>query len=116
MNVESFKANVRLYRKTEVGRGVIFFALLGATALPPVFIIRRLDRVGIDTLSVFVVSVSFSVIAILMFCVLSPMMRKKQLRKLAAACSACGSLLLGKHSASVISTGRCPVCGIQILD
>lgn len=116
MTVENFIITVRLYRRLEILRGAVLFALIASTAIPLKFVMVRLDRVGFDTLSVAVVSVSFSLIAVLMFCVLSPMMRKKQLRKLAATCSACGSLLLGKHSASVISTGRCPVCGVQILD
>lgn len=89
-------------------------ALMGAAAFPTMFVVRRLDAVGFDATSVAVVSASYTVIAVLMFYVLSPM-RQRHLRKLQAGCPTCGRLLLGKHANSVIATGRCPACGNQVV-
>ena len=114
MTLDTFKSNVRTYWKLEVLRGVIFLALMGAAAFPTQFVVRRLDAVGFDATSVAVVSASYTLIAALMFYVLSPM-RQRHLRRVQAACPACGKVLLGQHSQSVIATGRCPACGSQVL-
>ena len=115
MTLDTFKSNVRSYRKSEFLRGALFFCLLGGAALPTLFVASRLDRVGFDTISVVVVSVSYAVIAVLMFYVLAPM-RQKHLRKLQEGCPACGRMLLGRHSRVVITSGRCPDCGKQVIE
>ena len=115
MTLDTFKSNVRGYRKSEFLRGTFFFCLMGAAALPIKFMLSRLDRVGFDTISVLVVSVSFTLIAALMFYVLAPM-RRKHLQKLQGECPHCGRLLLGQHSRPVMASGRCPDCGGQVIE
>jgi len=88
--------------------------LLGLAALPTLFVVARLDRAGLDTASLVVVSVSYAVTAALMFYVLAPM-RRKYLRKLNGDCPSCGKLLLGKRSQAVLTSGRFPDCGSQVL-
>ena len=114
MTLDTFRANVRGYRKSEFLRGTLFVCLLGAAALPALFVASRLDRVGFDTVSVVAVSASYAVIAALMFYVLAPM-RRKHLRKLQGECPACGRLLLGRHSRTVMASGRCPDCESQVI-
>ncbi|SPE59895.1 hypothetical protein SBV1_3520008 [Verrucomicrobia bacterium] len=114
MTIDDFTSSLRSYWRSELLRGALFMALLGATSLPTVFVVRRLDRAGFDTIAVVAVSVSYAVIAALMFYVLAPM-RRKYLRKLQGDCPTCGKLLLGKRSRAVIASGRCPDCGSQIL-
>jgi len=114
MNLDTFKANVDKHWRLEVLRGALFMMLMGAAALPTVFVVRRLDHAGFDAPAIGVVSVSYMIIAAFMFYNMSPI-RQKQLRQLHAECPTCDRLLLGKHSGSVIATGRCPVCGSQVL-
>jgi hypothetical protein len=114
MTINTFKSNVGSYRKQEILRGALFLALMVAAAAPTTFAEQHMESMGFHTASIIVVSASFAIIAVLMFYVLSPM-RTRCLRKLQANCSACGILLLSKHSDSVIATGRCPVCGNQVL-
>jgi hypothetical protein len=115
MTADVFKTNLKTYRLLELVRGAFFMVLLGATALPVLFVIRRLDHAGLDATSVAVLSTSFVVIAALMFYTLVPW-RKRVLVRLQADCPACGKLLLGRRAASVTDTGRCPACGRQVLD
>src|SRR5262245_60087784 len=111
MTVEAFNSCVTTYRRSEILRGALFMALMGAAAFPPLFIVGRLDTAGFDSTSIIVVLSSYLAIAALMFYVLSPM-RKRYLQKLHADCPACGRLLLGKHAQSVMATRRCPSCGV----
>jgi hypothetical protein len=112
--MESFKLNLSSYWKWEILRGGLFLVLMGAAAVPTIFAVRRSDSMGFDTTSIIVVSASYAVIAVLMYYVLVPL-RKRCLRKLQAECLGCGRLLLGKHSDSVLATGRCPVCGNRVV-
>ena len=114
MTLEHFKSHVRDYRRFELLRGVLFFGLLFRLAFPTLFVGQRIDRVGFDSLAVVVMSVSYTVVAVLMFHVLAPM-RRKHLSKLHGECPASGRLLLGKYSHAVMDTGRCPHCSSQVL-
>lgn len=114
MTLDTFKSKVSSYWKLEMLRGALFIILMAAAAIPTMFVARRLDRAGFDAIAIAVVSLSYLIIAALMFYVLSPL-RQKHLRKLRAECPSCGRLLLGKHATSVIATGRCPTCGNQVL-
>jgi len=115
MTINGFRSNVRGYWRSELLRGGLLMVLFGAAALPTIFAARRVERVGFDALAIVVVSVSYAVIAALMFYVLAPM-RRKHLRKLQGDCPTCGKLLLGKRSRAVIVSGRCPDCGSQIVE
>jgi hypothetical protein len=115
MNLDTFKSSVRSYWRLEILRGAMLVALMGAPAFPTAFVVRRLEVAGFDATSIVIVSASYAVIAALMFYVLSPM-RKSQLRRMEAGCPACGRLLLGRLSRTVIATGRCPACGRQVLE
>jgi hypothetical protein len=114
MTLDTFKSAVRSYWRLEILRGTLFMALLGVAAFPTIFVVRRLDVAGFDGTTVAVVSASYMVIAALMFYVVSPL-RKRHLERLRAGCPACSRMLLGRHSQSVITTGRCPACGSQVL-
>jgi hypothetical protein len=114
MTLEDFKLHVRDYRRFELLRGVLFFCLLFSLAVPTLFVGRRIDRVGFDVIAIAVITVSYVVVAVLMFYVLAPM-RRKHLSKLQGECPACGRLLLGKFSRPVMDTGRCPNCSSQVL-
>lgn len=114
MTLVTFKSKVSSYWKLEMFRGALFMMLMGAAAVPTLFVVRRLDRGGFDATAMGVLSVSYMIIAVFMFYVLSPL-RQKHLRKLQAECPACGRLLLGKRANAVIATGRCPACGNQVV-
>ncbi len=115
MTLETFRAKVSSYRKFEVLRVAAFMGLIACTAFPTMFVIRRLDGHGFDTTCVAVVFGSYTVIAGLMFYVLSPM-HQRHLRRMQAGCPACGKLLVGQHSQKVLVTGRCPACGSKVLE
>jgi hypothetical protein len=114
MILEAFKSRVRDYRRSELLRGSLFICLLSCIAPPVLFVGFRADRVGFDGVSAAVIAVSFSVIGSLLYFVVVPM-RRKRIRELQGECSVCGRLLLGKHSTAVVTTGRCPNCGSQVL-
>lgn len=114
MTVEGFRSNVKGYRRSERVRGALFIASLGVASLPTMFVLRRLDRVGFDTVAAIVVSVSYATLAAVMFYVLVPM-RRTYLEKLQGNCPACGKLLLGRRSRAVMIRGQCPDCGRQVL-
>ena len=97
MTLDTFKSKVSSYWKLEMLRGALFMVLMAAAAVPTLFVVRRLDRAGFDATAIAVISVSYMIIAVLMFYVLSPL-RQKHLGKLQAECPTCGRLLLGKHA------------------
>lgn len=113
MTAEMFRTNLRRYRKIEALRVVSFLALLGLVALPNWFLVRQVDSEGIDAASVGVVSLSYTLIAMLMLYVLIPA-RKNLLEKWGLRCPGCGRALFGKLSGEVLSTGTC-TCGRPIL-
>src|SRR4051794_29952020 len=88
MTLEDFKSHVRDYRRFELLRGVLFFFLLFSLAFPTLFVGRRIDRIGFDAIAIAVISISYVVVAVLMFYVLAPM-RRKHLSKLRGECPAC---------------------------
>ena len=73
MTLEDFQSHVRDYRLFEWRRGILFLCLLFSLAFPTLFVGRRIDRVGFDAIAIAVISVSYVIVAVLMFYVLVPM-------------------------------------------
>jgi hypothetical protein len=114
MTLPDFKSHVTAYRRFEWLQVVLFFCLLFSLAVPTLFVARRIDHFGFDFTAIAVISVSYVVVAVLLFYVLVPM-RRKHLSNLQGECPACCRMLLGRHSHIVMDTGRCPRCSRQIL-
>jgi len=114
MTLDCLKAKIASYRKLEFLHGTVFMMLLVTILFPTLFVIKRVDRAGFDSVCVSVISVSYGIIAALMFYVLARF-GQKHLRRLEGNCPGCGGLLLGRASCAVIATNRCPRCGTQVL-
>jgi hypothetical protein len=114
MTPEAFKKKIGSYWKLELLRGALFTILLGSSTFPTLFVAKRSERVGFDSLCVTVISVSYGIIAALMFCLLARFGQKTR-RNLQGHCPECGRFLLGKASRRVLETNRCPGCGTQVL-
>jgi len=113
MTAEMFKTNLKRYRKVEALRATSFLGLLALVALPNWFLVKQVDSDGIDAASLGVVSLSYTLIAMLMLYVLVPA-RRHLLVKWGLQCPGCGRPLFGKLSGEVLSTGTCS-CGRPIL-
>lgn len=113
MTAEMFRTNLKRYRKVEALRAVSFLVLLGLVGLPNWFLVKQVDSEGIDAASIGVVSLSYTLIAMLMLYVLIPA-RRHLLVKWGLRCPGCGRALFGKLSGEVLSTGTCS-CGRPIL-
>ena len=113
MTAEMFRTNLKRYRKIEVLRAMAFIVLLSLVVFPNRFLVQQVDSEGIDAASVGVVSLSYTLIAMLMLYVLIPA-RKHLLVKWGLQCPGCGRALFGKLSGEVLSTGTC-ACGRPIL-
>jgi len=91
-----------------------FFALLCVSGIPVVFVGHRIDKFGLDSVSIIVLSLSFPMIAELMYYVLATL-PQRQLRQLGLTCPNCGVRLLG-FNAEVVARGLCRCCGRQVLE
>lgn len=113
MTTETFRTNIRRYRKFEVVQVVLFFGLMALSIFPNQFLVRQTDQQGLDPASIAVVALSYTLIAMLMLYVAKPM-RQRTLRKWGLQCPGCGRQLFGQAAAEVIATGQC-TCGRPIL-
>jgi cytochrome c biogenesis protein CcdA len=114
MTLDGFKAKQSSYRKLEMARGTLFTTLLLSLLVPMLFVAKRLDRSGFDSISVAMIAVSYALIAALMFFALARFGQKTR-RELEGNCPGCGRFLLGKASRAVVATHHCPRCGMQLL-
>ena len=115
MTLEDFKAKGKVYQRFETIRGLAFFALILAAGISTVFVGKRVDKIGFDTICIVVLAVSYPLIAALMFYVMA-LLPQRRLRQLGLTCPTCKARLIGHASQGVATTGRCGSCGCQVLE
>jgi hypothetical protein len=114
MTPESFKEKIASYWKLELLRGALFAILLGSSTFPTLYVAKRSEQVGFDSVCVTIISVSYGIIAALLFHVLARFGQKTR-RNLQGHCPGCGRFLLGRSSRCVLETDRCLGCGTQVV-
>lgn len=113
MTIETFRSNIKRYRRFEAVQALLFLVLILLSILPNRFLVHQADQQGLDPASIAVVALSYTLIAMLMLYVAMPM-RQRTLRKWGLQCPGCGRDLFGEASTEVMATGYCS-CGRPIL-
>ena len=114
MTLEDFNAKRQAYRRSRFVPALVFFGLFAAAGIATVITAKRIDKFGLDHISIAVLGVSYPAIGLLMYFVLAWIPRRRLLQ-LGLTCPTCGSRLNGLNP-KVITLGRCRFCGTQVLE